>query len=122
ADQPLVLEQLPGLLEREVVRRHDRIRGAELLVGQPSPVLPHGVRHPAKQVGEPLLVTLLDRLAGLLVEVVESLCDLVVHLELTFTHQSHDHCWSSFCFSPGPSSAFIFSSSSSTCDFEASAP
>ena len=67
---------------------------------------------------ELLLVAALERLARRLVEVVEALRDRVVDLELALAHQPHDHCCSSFCVSPGPSSAFICSSSSSTWDFE----
>src|SRR5919199_573029 len=59
-----------------------------------------------------LLVALLDRLRGLVVELVQAVVDPVLPL----AHQPDDHCSISFFASPEPSSAFICASSESTWD------
>ena len=96
--------------------------GRENLVRQAGAVRPHRLGHAPEQLRELLLVAGLERTLGLLVEVVEPLRNLVVHLELTLAEHPDDHGWSSFFSSPEPSSAFICASSWSTCDFDAIAP
>src|SRR4029077_13778026 len=78
--------------------------------------------HSDEQLRELRLVARLERPLGLVIQVVQALRDLVVDLELPFSEHPNDHCLSSFCFSPGPSSDFSCSSSWSTCDFDAIAP
>src|SRR5919201_754002 len=121
-DQALAFEQLAGLVERQVVRRDDRVRSGEIGVRQPRAVGAHRLRHSPQQVRQPRLVAGLKRLLRLLVELVQALRDLGVDLELSVAHHPNDHCFSSFWASPFPTSDFICSSSRSTWPCEAMAP
>src|SRR5438128_195172 len=123
-DEALAGEELLRLLEAQVVRRDDQVRGGQVVVRQPLAALTNRLRHEPEQAVEALLVARLDGLSGLGVELVERLDDVVTDPELPVAAQEPgDHCPISF-FSPppppAPSSAFIFASSSSTCDCEES--
>src|SRR6266508_2439300 len=118
-NEPLALEELTGLLEREVGRRHDHIGRRQLGVVERLALVAHSPGQLLELRSEALLVACLEQFDGRIVELVQSLGRLVGEPELALAHQPRDHRSSSFCFSPVPSSAFILASSSSTCDVEA---
>ncbi len=94
--------------------RDDRVRGVQVLRRELRAAAPDELGHLLEDRVETLLVVCLERLERRLVEAVQLLAEVVVDLVLPFAHQPDDHCSSSFCFSPEPSSPFSFASSSST--------
>ena len=126
-DEALVRQELLGLLEREVLGRDDRVRGAQVLVRELLAAVPHRVGERLQARPQGTLVALGDRAGDLCIELVEARDQRVVDAELALAQQPDDHAFSpSISFggsSPLPSSAFIFASSSSTwlpCEISAS--
>src|SRR5205085_7454852 len=124
-DQPLARELGRGLVEADVGRRQDHVRPDQLVVvDRPARAL-HELEQLAPDLAELRLVPCLHCGDGRVVELVESVGLVVWELVLTVRRDPDDH-WAGSCLpcsragdsagaGAGPSSAFIFASSSSTC-------
>src|SRR5437899_4024474 len=122
--QPLARELGRSLLEADVGRRQDHIRSDQLVVvDRPARAL-HELEQLTPDVGELVLVARLDGGDGRVVQLVEPVGLVVGELVLTLRRDPDDH-WAGSCLpcsragdsagdGAGPSSAFIFDSSSST--------
>src|SRR5215210_2549385 len=117
-DEAVFREERPRLLERQIARGDQRLGWGEVVLRQLPALASDHRGHLVEKAVELRLVAGLEGLHRLVVQLVQALAELVVDLVLALSHDPDDHCSSSFCFSPAPSSPFSFASSSSTwlCD------
>src|SRR3954451_2944317 len=120
-DQPVAAEVGLRLRERRVERRHDHVGGVEIVPGERLAGGPHERRHPREQAGEPGFVARFDGPPRAVVEVVQRRPLVVRERVVDLAREPDDHAeaslesspapsWPAEEDSPGPSSAFIFSS------------
>src|SRR5262249_9951705 len=95
-NEPVALEQLSRLVEREVGRRDDRVRRRQVLVREPSSTRPHGVGQGGEACVQRRLVAGVDRLRDVVVELVQARTKVLVDAPLALAENPDDHVAFSF--------------------------